>query len=566
MPPRDLSMRSCVKLAVLAIAAALLASAAPRAFAQDAQPATLPQTPTALPAAPVLEPLPQPRRTQHALALPGRTLAFSATVGAIPIAAADGRLLAEVGTYAYTLDGAEPRERPVVFAFNGGPGSSSVWLHLGSLGPWRVPLSSATMAEKGTPPLLANAETWLEFADLVFIDPPGTGHSRIAPGRPPSAGVQAAPRAQRDPADKPATATEGVVPRPHPSRAEGGAEWFWSLNGDIETLAEVIVAWLRRSGRVLSPVVLAGESYGGFRGPLVAHRLATEHRQPVRALVLVSPVLDFDGRRGGYLPQHYTALLPSLAATDIERSGGEPTRAAVAAAEAYARGDYLVDLVKGPRDPAAVQRIADGLAPLIGLPAGTIASTNGRINARTFLHRHPRLAGRLVSLYDAGMPIGDGLAGGRSGGDPFTTILEAPLTRAMDALNERLEWNAGRSYRLMSFETTRNWIWRNTPHPPESLSALQTVLRADTRTRALVAHGFTDLVTPYFATATQLGQMPFPNAWSRITFEVYPGGHMFYSRDNSRARFRDDARRLIGAAIGTAARTNGGEARERETP
>jgi carboxypeptidase C (cathepsin A) len=507
-------------------------------------------------AAQIASTLPPDRRTSHTLALPGRTLAFTATAGSIPIANADGTLLADVGYFAYTLEGAEPRTRPVVFAYNGGPGSSSVWLHIGAMGPWRVPLTISTMSARMPPGLVDNAETWLDFADLVFIDPPGTGHSRIAPSR-----TTDAPRSGSEVVQLKGGGRTVVV-RNAASRRTGGPDWFWSLDGDIETFAEVITAWLRRAARQASPVVLVGESYGGFRTPLIARQLAREHRIGVRAMVLVSPVLDFEGRRGGHLPQHYAAVLPSIAATRMERAGITPDRVRLRAAEDYARIDYLADLVRGPRDADALYRIGERAGELSGMMSEHVRYINGRITARAFIVDNPLFAGQNVSLYDAGM-AGIPASQGRGFGDYFTSALDPPLATAMEQLLARLDWRTERPYLLMSRETNAGWVWRNSPHSPESLSAMERLMQRDPRLKTLVTHGFTDLVTPYFATARQLDLLADAALFQRLRFEVYPGGHMFYSRDASRIRFREDAERMIGDPPMGGARDRTGR---RETP
>jgi carboxypeptidase C (cathepsin A) len=183
--------------------------------------------------------LPNDVTTRHVLELPGRTLRFTATVGALPLVDPNGALQAEVGYVAYTLDGAEPRTRPVTFAVNGGPGASSAYLHLLAFGPWRLPLDGPTISPSADPAVVPNAETWLDFTDLVFIDPPGTGYSRVVGG-------------------------DDVRNR------------FFSVEGDIDLLAANVMRWLKEKHRLASPKFFAGESYGGFRGPLLAEKLQDE--------------------------------------------------------------------------------------------------------------------------------------------------------------------------------------------------------------------------------------------------------------------------------------------------
>ncbi|MGA8196370.1 MAG: hypothetical protein WB902_23730, partial [Acetobacteraceae bacterium] len=181
--------------------------------------------------------LPADVTTQHTLELPDRTLRFSATAGAIRLADDKGAPRADVAFIAYRLDGADPRNRPVTFAFNGGPGMASGWLQVGAVGPWRIRLGADATIPSASPDPMPNAETWLDFTDLVFIDPPGTGYSRIL------------------------------------ASGDDARRSLWSVEGDIAALAEVIRRWLDRNERSVSPKYLLGESYGGFRAPRLARAL-----------------------------------------------------------------------------------------------------------------------------------------------------------------------------------------------------------------------------------------------------------------------------------------------------
>ena len=531
-----------------------------RSTAQEAPPRLVERIPEA-----ALALLPDQRETQHTLVLPERTLRFRATAGALAIANAERSIQADVAFIAYAREGVAGANRPVIFAFNGGPGSASVWLHLGTIGPWHVPLTSETVSNSGKPVIAANPDTWLDFADLVFIDPPGTGYSAVwlpSRGAGPATGMYkdpVMPVVRRDRRGSP----NGAV-RPLGGRNVGGPDWFWSVEGDVVTFAEVIDGWLERYGRKNAPIVIVGESYGGFRTPLIAERLSSVHSRRVSAMVLVSPVLDFDGRRGWRTPQHYVALLPSIAATAWERGGAEPTRSLLAAAENYASGDYLVDLMRGPRDKAAVGRMSQRVANLSRIPIDTIDKLGARLTIQTFVDNSPQLANQVVSLYDAGM---SGLVQpqrrGRGGfSDPFTSGLNAPLTAAMDVVHERLGWQPARPYVMLAGDVNRRWLWPNTPHAPEALAVLSDLHRNQPQLRTLVVHGFTDLVTPYFASVTQLAQLPSHGPENRISLEVYAGGHMFYSRNDSRSRFRSATERMIGDALGFGNKKPNGETGE----
>lgn len=471
--------------------------------------------------------LPADSITQHTLTLPGRTLRFTATAGALPLVDAQGRPHAEMAYVAYALNGADPRKRPVAFAFNGGPGSSSAWLHIGAMGPWRFPLDAAAAA---TAPrvVLPNAETWLDFTDLVFIDPIGTGYSRAF------GAAQAGDDASN-------TSDEG-------DGSAAGNRRYWSVSGDIESVSEFIQRWLMKAQRTASPKILVGESYGGFRGPKVALALQSSHGISLSALVLVSPVLDFSTRRGAHRPLLYAGLLPSMVAAAMEKRGERPSRATLAAAENYARGDYLSDLVRGPRDKSAVDRIVAKATPLIKLDTSIVRRAAGRVDGFTYNREANRPEGKLASLYDASVTGFDpepNAANSRFR-DPFLTLLNAPMTGAMlDLYATKLDWKPQRRYLKSNREANRHWNWGNNPSSPESVSDLKSLLAGDAQLRVLVAHGFTDLVTPYFATELILDQIPSFGDESRVASVVYPGGHMFYSRDASREAFRVAALSLL---------------------
>ena len=187
--------------------------------------------------------LPPASTTHHTLELPGRTLHFEATAGAILLTDEKHVPRAELAFVAFQLEDAERARRPVTFAFNGGPGYASAWLNVGAVGPWRIAIGGDATAPSASPEPMPNAETWLDFTDLVFIDPAGTGYSRV---------LASNPEARRR---------------------------LWSVDGDIEYLAEAIRRWLDRFDRNVSPRYLLGESYGGFRVPRLARELAA-NREP----------------------------------------------------------------------------------------------------------------------------------------------------------------------------------------------------------------------------------------------------------------------------------------------
>ena len=479
--------------------------------------------------------LPQDAVTEQSVDLPDRKLQFKATAGSLPITNDKGQILAEMAYVAYTLNGTSPERRPVTFALNGGPGSSSVWLHIGAMGPWRMRMEEAALSPSAPAPLLPNADTWLDFTDLVFIDPVGTGYSQITTNDD-AAGAKGDDKGRRRGA-----AREG-------NKEEGGPRYFWSVNGDVESISEFIHKWLQKSGRLGSPKLLVGESYGGFRGPKIARTLQSDYGVGLNALVLVSPVLDFAGRRSGQSIMSMVTLLPSLAAAEMERRGETVTRERLRQVEDYARDDFMRDLMRGPRDGEARSRIVAKVADITGLPLETVSRYGGRISGRIYDREVNRPKGKVASMYDASFK---GLDPNPTSGspyyrDPFTSALNVPMTTAMqNLLAERLNYRTERPYVKMSSSVNRSWVWGNSPSSPESFSDLKEALATDPHLRVIVAHGFTDLVTPYFASELVLDQLPAYGDNQRVTEIVYQGGHMFYSRDGSRRQFREDALNLV---------------------
>ena len=461
--------------------------------------------------------LPADVTTQHRLDLPGRSLAFTATAGALTLTDPAGGVQAELAYVAYRRTGQDAATRPVTFAVNGGPGAASAYLHLLVAGPWRLPLDGRAISPSAPPALVPNAETWLDFTDLVFIDPVGTGYSR-------------------------ANGADGET-----------RERYWSTDGDIASLSAAIARWLRENDRLASPKFFLGESYGGFRGPLLAEKLATETGVGLSGLVLLSPVLDFAWLSNPrHQPMEYVVRLPSLAAAALEKKGAV-SRADLAGAESYAAGEYLADLLRGPADPEAASRVNRRVAELTGLDPTLVARRQGRLDMGTVQRELLRSEGRVVSAYDTGISAFDPDPGAASSQSPdaVLTAMEAPLaSAAVDHLFRRLNWRVPNArYELLNGAVSGGWRYGRGRRAPESLSELGRVLALDGGMRVLVAHGLTDLVTPYFASELLLRQLPTLGGERRARLATYPGGHMFYTRDASRTAFRADAEAMYGQAL-----------------
>src|SRR6267154_3198780 len=454
--------------------------------------------------------LPPDSTTKQTLALPGRTLDFTATAGSIRLFNDKGEPQADIAFTAYQLDGADGRNRPVTFVFNGGPGASSAWLQFGNVGPWRLPINAEAVTSSAAPDLMPNAETWLDFTDLVFIDPVGTGYSRFV------------------------------------ATGEDVRKRFFSVDGDVNSIALTIRRWLEKSDRLLSPKFVAGESYGGIRGPKIVRNLQVQQGVGVRGLILVSPVLDFREYSGSSLLQ-YVNSLPTMAAVAREAKG--PVKwTDLADVERYARSDFLLDLIKGQADTEATNRLADKVAALTGIDPAVSRRLAGRFNVGEFRREFDRRNGKVTGRYDASVSGFDPYPDSSfyHFGDPSGDSLTAPLTSAaVDVTTRRLNWRPDGSYHLLNDAVGRAWDFGRGRNPTESVSELRQVLALDPKLKLLVGHGLFDLSTPYFATEIVLDQLPAYAGPSRVKLVVYPGGHMFYSRDVARQAFRSEVQALM---------------------
>jgi len=491
-------------------AAALTFGIGAAAYADDAPPAKTAEAKA--PDKSDLPPLPADAHVKQTIRLAGREVAYTATVGTIPVRDDKGKLIGQVVFTAYTLDGPADSNRSVTFAFNGGPGAASVYLNLGAIGPKRIPFGAAGNGPSDSARLIDNDGTWLDFTDLVFIDPVGTGFSR------------------------------SLVDD------EAAKKAFWGTKPDIEYLSRVVYDWLVKNGRLTSPKYIAGESYGGFRGPRLADYLQTQLGVGVNGLVLVSPFLDsaaeFDT---GFSPLPFVVTLPSMTAARLERQGALSPQG-MADVEAYARGDYAVDLMKGRTDPAARTRLEAKVAQFTGLDPAFVHRSGGRIETQAFLREVFRDQGKLGSRYDSNVTQDDPFpfAPDQRTGDPILGAIIAPTTSAMaDFVTRTVGWKVEGRYNALSETVARAW---NGGHEEqiESVTALREAVARDPKLKVLIVHGWDDLSCPYFASVLIVDQLPVGIDPARAQVKEYPGGHMFYSRADSRLALRRDVMAIYG--------------------
>lgn len=460
--------------------------------------------------------------THHSVGEGAGELAYTAHAGRMQLSTEDGDARAHIFHVAYLLDGVEDQaERPVTFCYNGGPGSSSVWLHMGTFGPRRVLMDPEGRPLPPPAEVVANEFGLLAFTDLVFIDPPSTGYSRAA---------------------------EDVSPSN-----------FHGLYEDVEVVSEFIRLWLVRNGRWDSPKFLAGESYGTTRSAELSGRLQQHHGIYLNGIVLVSAILNFQTARfdtGNDLP--YPLFLPTYAATawfhgqlDAERF--PELRPLLDEVEAFAVGEYASALMLGDglgeaeRD-AVVRKLAD----YTGLSQDYVRSCNLRPVIGRFvkeLRREERLTvGRLDSRF-----VGRDLDSSRERYefDPSMAAIQGPYTAGMnDYVRNELGYESDLPYEIL---TGRVHPWSYERHQNRYVNVAETLRGAMTRNAALhvfVANGYYDLATPYFATEYTFGHMGLDEEMhGRVSMGWYESGHMMYIREADLVQLHDDLARFYANAL-----------------
>ncbi|MBB5204313.1 carboxypeptidase C (cathepsin A) [Inhella inkyongensis] len=477
---------------------------------------------------PATTPAEQRVEREHELKIGRRTLRYRASAGTLNLREPDIKdgtrqgepVRAQVFYTAYTLLGAEAN-RPLVFAMNGGPGSSSVWLHLGLLGPQRV--VSDEMGYCGAPPyaLEANADTLLTHADLVFIDPVGTGYSRMAEGQ---------------------------------KEAE-----YHDYQRDLDAIAEFMRLYLSREGRWGSAKYLLGESYGSTRAAALARQLQEKCELMLNGVVLVSPALDFQTFAfdvGNDLP-HIT-FLPTFAATAWYHQALAPKlqalslEALLAKAEAFALGPYASALLQGDRlDASAQRKIALEYATLTGLSPDFVQRCRLRVSDERFFKELLRERGEVVGRLDSrfvGHDRDD--AGEKAEDDPsYSNLAGAYRVGMQRVLHEQLGWAGDAPYHLLA-PLYKSWTWKGIENKYlHTAELLRQALHHQPELRVFVACGDLDLATPPGAALHSLAHMGL-RAHLRTQIQVahYPAGHMMYVHAESRQRLAEDLRAFVQGA------------------
>jgi carboxypeptidase C (cathepsin A) len=463
---------------------------------------------------------PPPVVTHHEIHVGGRVLKYTATTGTLPIRNGEtDEIEANIFFIAYTLDNPGPK-RPLMFSFNGGPGSSSVWLHLGAIGPRRVKM----LPDGSMPPppfeLIDNEQTWLDQTDLVFIDPVGTGYSR---------------------------ATKKEL-----------AKKFYGLKGDIDSVGEFIRLYLSRYERWNSPLFLVGESYGttraaGLSGHLIDQGIAFS------GVVLVSSILNFQTvgtSTGNDLP--YVLFLPSYTSSAWYHKKLTPELqqrdlpSVLREAEQFASGPYSAALAKGDALTGQErQTILDQLSRLTGLDREVIDVNNLRVDQGVFsnqlLRREKLIAGRLDSRFTGPLPHGEI----PSYYDPTIAIIRPPFTATLNNyMRSDLGYKSDLEYFILG-GGIGEWDWGSAGGGfPDTSESLRQAFVKNPYMRLFVASGYYDLATPYFATQFTLSHMELdPQQHAKISLGYYEAGHMMYLRTDSLDRLKQDVSGFLAGAL-----------------
>lgn len=448
----------------------------------------------------------------------GQRIAFTATAGETYLKAEDGTPRAAIFSTAYVKDGKDPN-RPITFLFNGGPGSGSVWLHMGAFGPKRVAIPSNARDDGAPPyPIVDNPDSLLDVTDIVFIDPVGTGFSHAL--------------GQTDPKD------------------------FWGVTKDAESIAAFIRIWLNENGRWNAPKFLGGESYGTTRSAAVLNQLEGQFNDvSMNGVILISTILDFAA--GADTPGNemtHILNLPSMAATALfhnkAQSAATPAQFADEARQ-FAIGPYAAALLKGSALGTEERtQVRKELSRFTGLSEGYLEQADLRVTPDRFYKELLRDRGLTVGRLDSRYTGRDyDNAGETPDNDPSFFGIDGGYTAAINSYaRETLKFQTNRSY--VTIGSVGPWDWRlgNGRDSDVYMNVAPYIgrgLRENSGLRIFVGQGYYDFATPFFAAEYALSRTGIPK--DRVEFHYYEAGHMMYVRDEDRMKLSKDIRQFIRA-------------------
>jgi carboxypeptidase C (cathepsin A) len=445
----------------------------------------------------------------------GKTLHYTATFGTIRLMDEKGKPTGDVTYTAYTLDrekGAPSSGpgRPVLFAVNGGPGASSVYLNLGAIGPKHIAFANEGESASDPATLTDNPGTWLDFTDEVFIDPIGTGFSK------------------------------SLVDEAETKKL------FYSPTPDVQYLSLVIYKWLVKNDRLLDKKYLIGESYGGYRGPRMTHYMQSQLGVAMNGLVLVSPYLNPEVGNGNLSPIPWMITLPAITAAHLE-SDHKLTDAAMQDVIAYTEGEYALDLIKGPKDQAATDAMVAKVTAMTGLDPQFVKYSGGRLETGAYLREVHREKGEIGSVYDSNVTGVDPFpySPDQASGDPILESIVAPTTTAMvDFITRTVGWKTDARYYALSYDVNRQWDNEGPALREGAVGDLRQAVAADPKLNVLIVHGWNDLSCPFMGSLLTQNELPAKLA-EQVQVHEFPGGHMFYTRPENSDGLHGFAEKMV---------------------
>jgi carboxypeptidase C (cathepsin A) len=457
---------------------------------------------------------------------------------------------AEIFSVSYVADGGD-RNRPVMFVFNGGPGASSAYLHMGAVGPQRVAFPADGTLPDLPPKLVQNESSWLGLGDLVFVDPVGTGFSRIIE-----------PEKKGDKNGKPDKPGDDEKPDP---------DEYFGQKRDLESLCEFMARWLSEHDRWGSPVFIAGESYGGYRVGRLVRMLQEETGIGLNGAILISPALELtDLSSNDYGVVQWVDLLPTMAGGaafhGLSRAfpAGTPLADVLAGAEEFASSDYASFLIRGASLGAPErERTLSRLADFVGLPVELVTRAEGRVSPIVFARELLRDQRKVVGYYDVSQTATDPFPDrpDHEAPDPTLAGIGPAFTAAVNRqLRSEIGVRTDREYRLLSLEVNEAWKEDTKRHffaPPEGATdSFRYGMALNPHMRAFLTHGRYDMATPYYASDRLRNLMRLdPDTTGRLTVRHFEGGHMFYAWEESRHAFTAAIEEFVAGAVPGSART-----------
>ncbi|TAV81289.1 S10 family peptidase [Rhizobium leguminosarum] len=450
----------------------------------------------------VLKLLPADSVTEHALTIGDRKIAYTATAGTLDLFGQDGAQTGAIFYTAYVARDGGPN-RPLTFAFNGGPGAASAYLHLGLVGP-KVLDFGQDGRDGANAKLVDNPQSWLDFTDLVLIDPIGTGWSRTA---------------KADDAN------------------------YYNVDADAQSIAKAIALYVAHNNRSTSPKYLLGESYGGFRAAKVASVLQQSQGIIVAGAVMLSPLIEGQLMFNADQFALGAALeLPSLAAAELDRHKAFDEEKQKEA-ETFALGDYLTTLAGPPPTGAEAAAFYGRIARLTGIPEDIVTRNRGFLGS-SFVKHSDGGSGEVMSSYDASFAAPDPYPeSDRPGDDPWNGFTCAYGGAFTDYARNELGFKTEMTYSMLATDINWRWEWGGgSPFQASATDDVRQLLAANPAFRLLIAHGYSDLVTPYSVSRYVVDHLPPSLAGGRVGLKLYRGGHMFYTKADQRAAFTADAK------------------------